>query len=178
MARDLSKDVTDGRKTVVRLVGRDVVDVRSVGEGVRLVCDVARERCRVLTASEGVSQGGRLDYSLVGKRLGGGRQDGKLGLVPARQAGGLCCELGNRVLSRGVGAIALCGLLLHSLLDDHALLISHTHAALELLLHDGVLGDKAGGKAGKADLLNAQVVPSSHGSSSPRSVGARVGALV
>lgn len=177
VARNLSEDVADGRQTVLRLVRGDVVNVGGVGKGVGLVRNVASQRSRVLASGEGVSQRRRLNDALVGERLGRGRQDGKLCLVPAGQSRGLGGELRHGVLASGIGAVAL-GRLLHPLLNDHALLVSHAHTSLELLLHNRVLSNETGREAGQADLLDAQVVPSGHGPRRLRGVGARVRALV
>lgn len=65
----LAKNIGDGRQAVVRLIGRDMMNVRSPCEVRRLVGDVARQRVRVVSPCERLAERGRLNHSLVGELL-------------------------------------------------------------------------------------------------------------
>lgn len=156
----LAKDVANGRQPVVGLVGGDVVDVRSARQVRGLIGNVTGHRCWVLSAGKAVAKRRGLDDSLVGELLVGGRNDGQAWRRPvsSRHTRCLGSEPTHRVLVR---AVPLGRLLVESSLDDVSLLLSNRHTSLQLLLHDGVLCDKAWGEAGDTDLLDAQAVAGS-----------------
>lgn len=165
----LAEDVGDGRQAVVGLVGSDVVDVRRRGEVGGLVGDVPGQGVGGVAAGEGLAERCGLDDAFVGELLVRGSHDAKPGRCAAlpREAGRLCCK--GTVLEL-VAAVTLGRLLLSPLLNDLLLMLPNVHAALDVLLHDGVPRHKARRQAREADLLDAEsAVPCSQGS--PRSAG-------
>jgi hypothetical protein len=156
--KTLAKHVRDGGKAVGRLLGGNVVDMRRVGEVRGLVGDVSGQRV-VVSAGERLAEGSRLYDALVGKLLVRGCHNTQTrgGLVPSRHAWGLGGKL-VLVLAQ-VGAVSLGRLLVKSSLDNLALLLAHVHATLQLLLHDGVLGDETGRQTSQTNLLDTEAIP-------------------
>lgn len=115
----------------------------------------------MLSSSEAVTKRRRLNDSLIGELLMRRSNDGEARrcLVSSRHAR----RLGSKLRVVFVGSVSLGGLLVKSGFDDMSLLFSNRHASLQLLLHDRILRDKAGRKAGNANFLNSQAVSSSHG---------------
>lgn len=101
-----------------------MVDVRGARQVRGLVGNVASQGCRVLSAGEAVAQRGRLNNSLVGELLVGGRNNRQArgGLVSARHTGRLGSKPRHRVL---VGTVTFGRLLVKSGLDNVSLLFSH-----------------------------------------------------
>jgi hypothetical protein len=119
-----------------------VVDVRCIRELARLVRYMSCQRVSVVHAREGLSERRRLDDALSRKLLVGRGYDGEArgGLVATRHPG----RLGGKLRPILVPwTVALGRLLLEPRFDDMALLFPDRHAPLQLLLHDGILGDKA-----------------------------------
>jgi len=137
------------------------VDMRSTRQVGWLVGDMSSHRSRVLSSSEAVTKRRRLNDSLIGELLMRRSNDGEARrcLVSSRHAR----RLGSKLRVVFVGSVSLGGLLVKSGFDDMSLLFSNRHASLQLLLHDRILRDKAGRKAGNANFLNSQAVSSSHG---------------
>lgn len=65
----MAENVADGRQSIIRLIGRYVVDVGRVGKPRRVVCDVSRQGLRVVHAREGLVERRRLDDALTSELL-------------------------------------------------------------------------------------------------------------
>lgn len=88
-----------------------------------LVGDVTGHGSRMLTSCKAVAQRGRLDNSLIGKLLVGGRNDGEArGLISSRHAGGLGGELRHGIF---IGTVPFGRLLVKSSFDNVSLLLSN-----------------------------------------------------
>lgn len=137
------------------------MDVRGAGQVRGLVGDMSGHGSRVLSTSEAVTKRRRLDNSLVGELLvrGSNNREAWRGLVSSRHARRLGGELGDGIL---VGAVAFGRLLVQSRFDNVSLLLSNRHTSLELLLHDGVLGDKARGETRNTDFLDTEAFAGGH----------------
>lgn len=156
----MREDVIDGGQAVAGLRGRDVVNVRLAAVA-WLGRNVARQRCWVVAAGEAVAEWRRLNHALVSKMLMGRRNNGEARRGTSamrRQSRRLGRKLIGAVTIR-MGTVALCRLLQTSF-DNVALLFTNAQAALELLLHDRVLRDKARGQAGQANLLDSETISS------------------
>ncbi len=152
----LSEDIRDGWQAVARLVRRDVMDVGCAREVRLLIGDMARRRLRVVPAGERLAQRSGLDDSfmreLLVRRCYDAQSRGSSTLL------GKTGRLGRELSSVPVGVVrpvSLRRLLLQSLLNDLPLVVANRQATLELLLHDGILRDETGRKAGDTNFLDA-----------------------
>lgn len=118
---------------------------------------------KVVSASKSLAERGGLDHPLVGKlfmRWCDNAQSRRDLVASRRDAGCLGskrCYVGTVLAA--IRAISLGRLLLESGLDDVSLLLADIHTTLQLLLHHGVLCDKAGRQASETDFLDTERVP-------------------
>lgn len=171
----LAEHVRNGRQAVCRLLGGHVVDMRRTRHVGWLVRKVSGERLGV-SSGESLAERSRLDDALVGELLGrrGDYAEASRGLVATGgDARRLVSEMGRRVLVLAVACAVLAGrLLLQSGFDDTALLFPHIVAAVHIVPHDRIMGDKAWGQARKRALLDAEAFPATQSWASRGCTGA------
>lgn len=129
----------------------------------------------LLTACEALAQRGRLNHTLVGKLLMRGSDDGKARrcalptIHESRLFGRVLAAVPGVVLVRVRAEVLIDLLLVQTLNNDFALLLTNRHAALQLLLHDRVLRNESWREAGKANFFYAEAFATRHANGCGRS---------
>lgn len=127
-----SKDVRDWGQSVARLRGRDVVDVRGVGEVGRLVGHMAGHGLWLMPAGEALIERCGLDDSFVGELLMGGGHNGQSIWRPFLGSRGRFQARTKRIVCGASIAIRIgrFGCFLQPRLDDVPLLVPDRDASL------------------------------------------------